>query len=96
MKLEITVPEDALGDVMGDLNGRRGKILGMDRRGKNHVIKALVPMAEVLQYGPILNSLTGGRGSFTMEFSHYEEVPSHLAQRIIEEARREREKEKED
>lgn len=96
MKLEVTVPDDALGDVMGDLNGRRGKILGMETKGKSQVIKALVPMAEVLQYGPVLNSLTGGRGSFTMEFSHYEEVPSHLAQRIIEEAKREREKEKEE
>ncbi len=92
MKLEVTVPDDVLGDVMGDLNSRRGKILGMETRGKNQVIKALVPMSEVLQYGPILNSLTGGRGSFTMEFSHYEEVPPHLAQRIVEEAKRERER----
>lgn len=94
MKMEITVPEDALGDVMGDLNGRRGRILGVEAKGKNQVIKALVPMAEVLQYAPTLRSLTGGRGSFTMEFSHYEEVPSNLSEKIIAEAKREREEER--
>ncbi|RLA80167.1 MAG: elongation factor G [Deltaproteobacteria bacterium] len=94
MKMEITVPEECVGDVMGDLNGRRGRILGIEVKGKNQVIKALVPMAEVLQYAPTLRSLTGGRGSFTMEFSHYEEVPSNLAEKIIAEAKKAKEEEK--
>jgi elongation factor G len=83
MKMEITIPEEVMGDVMGDLNGKRGRVLGMDSQGRNQVIKAQVPMAEVLQYALDLNSMTGGRGSFQMEFSHYEEVPSQLAQKII-------------
>lgn len=86
MKMEITVPEEVMGDVMGDLNSRRGRVLGMEPKGKNQVIKAQAPMAEVLTYALDLNSLTGGRGTFKMEFSHYEEVPSHLAQKVIEEA----------
>jgi len=83
MKMEITIPEEVMGDVMGDLNGRRGRVLGMDSQGRNQVIKAQVPMAEVLQYALDLNSMTGGRGSFQMEFSHYEEVPSQLAQKVV-------------
>jgi elongation factor G len=83
MKLEITVPEDAMGDVMGDLNGRRGKVLGMDSQGRFQVIKAQVPMAEVLQYALDLNSISGGRGTFSMEQSHYEEVPAQLAEKVI-------------
>lgn len=83
MKMEITVPEEVMGDVMGDLNGRRGRVLGMDTKGKYQVIKAQVPMAEVLQYALDLNSITGGRGSFHTEHSHYEEVPAQLAEKII-------------
>jgi elongation factor G len=83
MKMEITVPEDVMGDVMGDLNGRRGKVLGMDSHGKYQVILAQVPMAEVLKYALDLNSLTGGRGSFQMGRSHYEEVPAQLAEKVI-------------
>lgn len=83
VKLEITVPEDVMGDVMGDLNGRRGKVLGMDSQGKYQVIKAQVPMAEVLKYALDLNSMTGGRGTFQTEFSHYEEVPAQIAEKII-------------
>ena len=83
MKMEITVPEEAMGDVMGDLNGRRGRVIGMDSKGKYQVIKAQAPMAEVLQYALDLNSITGGRGSFTMEHSHYEEVPAQLAEKVI-------------
>jgi len=83
MKMEVTVPEDVMGDVMGDLNGRRGKVLGMDSHGKYQAIKAQVPMAEVLKYALDLNSLTGGRGSFRMEHSHYEEVPAQLAEKVI-------------
>lgn len=83
MKMEITVPEDAMGDVMGDLNGRRGRVSGMDSQGRYQVIKAEVPMSEVLQYALDLNSISGGRGSFIMEHSHYEEVPAQLAEKII-------------
>jgi len=82
-KIEITVPEDAMGDVMGDLNGRRGKVVGMDSQGKYQVIKAEVPMAEVLRYALDLNAISGGRGSFTLEHSHYEEVPAQLAEKVI-------------
>lgn len=83
MKLDITVPEEVMGDVMGDLNGRRGKVLGMDSQGKNQVIMAQAPMAEVLRYALDLNSISGGRGIFTMAHSHYEEVPAQLAEKII-------------
>jgi elongation factor G len=83
VKMEITVPEDVMGDVMGDLNGRRGRVLGMDSKGRNQVIKAQVPMGEVLQYALDLNSITGGRGTFTVEHSHYEEVPVQLAEKIV-------------
>jgi elongation factor G len=89
MKMEITVPEEAMGDVMGDLNGRRGKVLGMDTQGRYQVIKAQAPMAEVLQYALDLNSISAGRGSFQMEQSHYEEVPAQLAEKVIAGARKE-------
>lgn len=87
MKMEITVPEDVMGDVMGDLNGRRGRVVGMEASGKYQVIKAEVPMAEVLRYALDLNSISGGRGSFKMERSHYEEVPAQLAEKVIAAAR---------
>ncbi|MBW1783377.1 MAG: elongation factor G [Deltaproteobacteria bacterium] len=83
MKMEITVPEEAMGDVMGDLNGRRGRVLGMDAQGKYQVIKAQVPMSEVLKYALDLNSITGGRGTFRMEHSHYEEMPAQLQEKVI-------------
>lgn len=83
MELEVTVPEEAMGDVMGDLNSRRGRVLGMDSEGRYQVIKAQVPMAEVLMYALDLNSLTGGRGTFWMKHSHYEEVPAQLAEKVI-------------
>ena len=86
MALTVTVPEDAVGDVIGDLNSRRGKPLGMEPKGSATEVKAEVPMAEVLDYAPDLRAITGGRGDFTMEFAHHEEVPSHLAQRVISEA----------
>ena len=86
MKMEIIVPEESMGDVMGDLNSRRGRVLGMDTQGKYQVIKAQAPMAEVLQYALDLNAITGGRGSFRMEQFHYEEVPAQLAEKVIAEA----------
>ena len=87
MEVAIQVPKDFVGDVMGDLNSRRGKVLGMDSADKLEVINAHVPMKEVLLYAPDLTSMTGGRGTFQVKFSHYEEVPSHLAQKIIAEAK---------
>lgn len=86
MNLEVTVPDECMGDVIGDLNSRRGKVLGVDAKPGSQVIKAQVPLAEVLRYSPELRSLTSGRGSFTMSFSHYEEVPAHIAERIVKEA----------
>ncbi|SPD73878.1 Elongation factor G [uncultured Desulfobacterium sp.] len=83
MKMEITVPDDVMGDVMGDLNGRRGKVVGMDAQGKYQVIKAEAPMSEVLRYALDLNSISGGRGTFKMERSHYEELPAQLAEKVI-------------
>jgi elongation factor G len=88
MKMEITVPEEFMGDVMGDLNGRRGRVLGVDSQGRYQVIKASAPMAEVLQYALDLNALTAGRGSFHMELSHYEELPAQLADKVAAEAKK--------
>jgi len=85
MRVTIITPDEFMGDIMGDLNGRRGKVLGMDTKGKNQVINAQVPMAEFLTYSPDLRSMTGGRGVFTMDLDHYEEVPAQLAGKIIEE-----------
>lgn len=81
--LEVVCPEDNGGDVMGDVSRRRGKVLGMDSKGKNQVIRATVPFSELLDYSPALDSMTGGRGSFTMSFNSYDELPSHLADKII-------------
>jgi elongation factor G len=92
MNVTITTPEDFMGDIMGDLNGRRGKVLGMDSAGRNQIIKAHVPMAEFLTYAPDLRSMTGGRGIYTMEFSHYDEVPAQMTEKIIEEVEKSREK----
>jgi elongation factor G len=86
MNIEVYTPEAYMGDIMGNLNGRRGKVQGMEQRGNLRIIKAQVPMAEMLDFEPTLTSITGGRGSFIMEFSHYEEVPAHLHQKIINEA----------
>jgi len=88
----ITVPEEYTGDVMGDLNTKRARVQGMDQQGGKSIITALVPLAEVQRYATDLRSLTQGRGIFSMEFDHYEEVPAHLAQQIIEAAKRERER----
>jgi elongation factor G len=91
MLLSVSVPEDVVGDVIGDLNSRRGKPLGMEPKGSATEVKAEVPMAEVLDYAPDLRAITGGRGDFTMEFAHHEEIPSHLAQKVIAEAKSETE-----
>jgi elongation factor G len=91
MNVSITTPDEYMGDIMGDLNSRRGRVLGMDSKGKNQVINAQVPMAEFLSYAPDLRQITGGRGVFFMEFSHYDEVPAQISQKIIEEINRDKE-----
>jgi elongation factor G len=91
MELEVSVPDDAVGAVNGDLNSRRGRLQGMEPRGGMTAIKAEVPMAEILTYSQSLTSLTGGRGDYHMSFLRYEEVPSHIAQKVIEETKKARE-----
>ncbi len=90
MNVEVYAPSDFAGDLMGDLNGRRGRIAGMDTRGTATVIKATVPMSEMLTYEQTLTSTTGGRGAYHMEFSHYAEVPGHLHAKIIAASKAER------
>jgi elongation factor G len=90
MNVEVYAPSDFAGDLMGDLNSRRGRIGGMDTRGAMTIIKAIVPMAEMLTYEQHLTSATGGRGSYHMEYSHYDEVPAHLQTKIIAAAKAER------
>jgi elongation factor G len=91
MNVEVRGPSEYAGDLMGDLNGRRGRISGMDSRGTMTIIKAQVPMAEMLTYEQHLTSATGGRGSYSMDYSHYEEVPTHLQAKIIAQSKAERE-----
>jgi elongation factor G len=92
MKVDVITPDEFLGNVIGDLNSKRGKVQGVEpQSGNNQNISALVPMAEMLTYANQLNSLTSGRGMYSMEFSHYEEVPAHLAQKIIDERAKEKE-----
>ena len=92
MTVTVNAPEDTVGDVIGDLNSRRGRPLGMEPVGAGMTeIKAEVPMAEMLSYAPDLRGITGGQGEFTMEFERYEEVPGHLAAKVVDEARAERE-----
>jgi elongation factor G len=90
MDVEVYAPSDFAGDLMGDINGRRGRVQGMDQRGAMTVIRAQVPMSEMLTYEQQLTSSTGGRGSYHMEYSHYEEVPSHLHGKIIAAAKAEK------
>ena len=82
----VSVPEDSVGDVIGDLNSRRGRPLGMEPKGTMTEVRAEVPMSEMLSYAPDLRSITGGRGDYTMEFARYEEIPPHLAQKVAESA----------
>jgi elongation factor G len=92
MKVDITIPDETLGAVIGDLNAKRGKVQGMDQQGNNQKVSALVPMAEMLTYANQLHSFTAGRGIYTMEFSHYEEVPAQVAQQLIAEKEKKEEK----
>jgi elongation factor G len=93
MNVVVITPEDFMGDIMGDLNSRRGRVMGMEAEGKYQIIKAQVPLAEIQTYAPDLTSMTGGRGTYSMEFSHYEEVPAQIAEKVIEEAKKEKAKE---
>ena len=85
MSVDVSCPDDCMGDVIGDLNSRRGRVLGMETKGHAQVIKALVPMAEILKYAPDLRSMTSGRGSFEARFHHYDEVPAPIAEKVIKE-----------
>jgi elongation factor G len=91
VNIAIEVPDEYMGDVIGDLNSRRGRVLGMDTTGTNQIIKGQVPLAEILKYAPDLRSMTSGRGNFTYTESHYEEVPSYIAEKIIAESKKEAE-----
>lgn len=82
-KLEVIVPSETMGDVMGDITGRRGRVLGIDTRGRNTVVQAAVPLAEILRYAPTLRSLTGGKGVYTAGFEGYEDVPTNLVDKIV-------------
>ena len=94
MELEVSTPDEAVGAVNGDLNSRRGRLQGMEPRGGMTTIKAEVPMAEILSYSQALTSMTGGRGDYHMHFLRYEEVPAHIAQKVIDEAKKEKEEAK--
>jgi elongation factor G len=93
MLLTVTVPEESMGDVMGDISSRRGKLLGAEGHGKKQVISAHVPQMELLSYSPSLTSMTGGRGSFSMEFAHYDEAPAQIKEKVISEYKPQEEKE---
>ena len=83
VNIDIEIPDEYMGDVIGDLNSRRGRVLGMDTRGTNQIVKGQAPLAEILKYAPDLRSMTSGRGTFTYTHSHYEEVPPFIAEKII-------------
>jgi len=91
MTVEVAVPDESMGDVIGDLNSKRGRVLGVETKGKGQVIKAQVPLAEMLEYATQLKAITSDRGDYTMEFSHYDELPPHLKERVIAESQREKE-----
>jgi elongation factor G len=90
MTVEVAVPDECMGDVIGDLNSKRGRVLGVETKGKAQVIRAQVPLAEMLEYATQLKAITGDRGDYTMEFSHYDEVPQHLRERVIAESKKEK------
>ncbi|MBI5575029.1 MAG: elongation factor G [Deltaproteobacteria bacterium] len=96
VEMEVVVPEENVGDIIGDLNGRRGRVLGVEAHGKSQVVKVQVPLAEVLRYSSDLRSITSGRGQFTMAVSHYEEIPAVIADKVIAEAKKELGKEEEE
>ena len=91
MNVMISVPEQFMGDIIGDLNSKRGRIMGVEQAGRRQVIQATVPLAEMFRYSIDLKSITSARGSFTMEFARYEEIPDELAQKVVAEAKSEAE-----
>ena len=91
MHVEITASSEYIGDIMGDLNSRRGRVEGVEADGDAQTVKARVPLAEMLTYGSTLRSITQGRGSFHMEYSHYEEVPKNLQEKIVADAKKKHE-----
>ena len=93
MNVEIRVPDEYMGDVMGDISSRRGKIMGMDSDGRFQVVNAQIPLAELYRYSTSLRSMTAGRGIHKRNFSHYEEVPGEIAQKVIEKAKKDKEEE---
>ena len=95
MTVEVIAPGECMGDIVGDLNSKRGRVLGIEAKGRNQAVKANVPLSEMLEYDSRLRSITGDRGDYSMEFSHYEEVPAHLQEKIVAEAKRPVEEEEE-
>ncbi len=95
MNIEVTIPEEYLGNIIGDLNSRRGRVLGMERVGKKHIVKAQVPLSEVFQYATDLRSMTKGAGKFKMSLAYYEELPAYLAQNLIDEYQKTKKQEQE-
>ena len=87
MTVEVIAPSECMGDIVGDLNSKRGRVLGIEAKGRNQAVKANVPLAEMLEYDSRLRSITGDRGDYTMEFSHYEEVPAHIQEKIVAESK---------
>jgi len=87
MTVDVVAPGDCMGDIVGDLNSKRGRVLGIDAKGRNQVVKASVPLSEMLEYDSRLRSITGDRGDYSMEFSHYEEVPAHIQEKIVAESK---------
>jgi elongation factor G len=95
MTVEVIAPGECMGDIVGDLNSKRGRVLGIEAKGRNQAVKANVPLAEMLEYDSRLRSITGDRGDYSMEFSHYEEAPAHVQEKIVAEAKRPEEEEEE-
>ena len=95
-EMEVVIPEENVGDIIGDLNQRRGRVLGVDALGKSQVVRCQVPLAEVLRYSSDLRSITSGRGQFTMKVSHYEEIPAAIAEKVISESKKEMGEEEEE
>ena len=95
-EMEVVIPEENVGDIIGDLNGRRGRVLGVDALGKSQIVRCQVPLAEVLRYSSDLRSITSGRGQFTMKVSHYEEIPAVIAEKVISESKKEMGEEEEE
>jgi len=91
MNVEISVPDECMGDIIGDLNSKRGRVQGVEGKSKSQVIRAKVPLAEMLKYASELKSMTGDRGDYSMVFSHYEEVPAHIQEKIVEQSKKEKE-----